>query len=135
MNKFNDFMYNGNRVKVALSTFLVTSLFMTLLFIGIDLMGSKELSIFRTIVVVSLMSFIWTGLIMHVLKTGKDSEKFWIFAKQVEVDIRNAKTRNELRVILGGDFVKLRNMSLGGPHSNEIQRLYTMIDTKAEYLK
>lgn len=135
MNQFKEFMFNGNRVKVALSTFLVTSVFMTLLFIGIDLIGGKELSIFRTIVVVSTMSFMWTGVIMHVLKTGKDSEKFWTFAKQVEAEIKNAKTAHELKQVYEGDFAELNIMSLGGPHRHEILRLLTIMDTKVQYLK
>lgn len=136
MKKFNDFMYDGPRWKVALFTFSFFFTICFLLFVGIEMIANADdISILRQSLVSAVMSGVFTLLIMSMISIGKQSQKFWDKVKEVELFINEAETLEELKAIYEGEFTTLKQMSLGTPHRCEIIRLITIIDTKANYLK
>lgn len=136
MKKFNDFMYDGSRWKVALFTFSFFFTFCFLLFVGIEIIsGTNVISILKQSIVSAVMSGVLTLLVMSMISIGKQSQKFWNKAKEVELFINEAETLEELKAIHEGEFTTLKQMSLGTPHNHELLRLFTIMDTKANYLK
>ena len=57
---------------------------------------------------------------------------FWDMAKIVETKLHDAKSTDELNGLINEYFVKggkLRELSMGGPHIVEMNRLYTIYQT------
>ena len=136
MKKFNDFMYDGPRWKVALFTFLFFVTIGTSLFIGLEMITNTDgVSILRQLSVSSVISGAFTLLVIHMISMGKESQKFWNKAKEVELFINEAETLEELKAIYEGEYATLKQMSMGHPHQYEIVRLLTIMRTKSDYLK
>ena len=72
-------------------------------------------------------------------ETMRSSQAFWSRAKEVQKRLDEAKTKEDLDLIYKEDFSpdtgKLRKFyHPGAPHNQEIVRLYTIYDTKYNYL-
>jgi len=138
MKKFNDFMFNTSSWKVAIISFVFGFCFINSLFLGLEyLFGSNiDMSLIKRIVLVaSIIGLVMVGMILLFIKMANESEQFWTKAKEVELFIDEAETLEELKAIYEGEFVTLKQMSLGTPHRYEILRLLTIMDTKLKYLK
>lgn len=79
---------------------------------------------------ISIVFAIIGGVIVELGKVGmKNSQKFWDMAKIVENKLDDATSTDELDGIIIEYFVKggkLRELSMGGPHITEMNRLYTI---------
>ena len=136
MKKFNDFMYGGSKWKVALFTFSFFFAFSCSFFIGIELIsGIDIIAISKSVMVSTILSGIFTLLVMNLISMSKQSQLFWDKAKEVELFIGEAETIEEIKAIYEGEFVTLKQMSSGTPHRYEVLRLLTIMDTKSKYLK
>lgn len=85
---------------------------------------------------IGLMLGLLFGLIV-VLMVGqmRKSQVFWRYAKAVESLIDKAESKVALESIRKCEFESLREMSLGGPHSTELYRLYAIMQTKYKFVK
>lgn len=136
MKKFNDFMYDGPSWKVALFTFLFFVTISTSFFVGIEMITNADnIFVVRQVIVSAILSGAFTLLVMNMISMSKQSQKFWDKAKEVELFINEAETLEELKAIFEGEFVTLKQMSMGYPHQYEIVRLLTIMHTKSDYLK
>ena len=81
-----------------------------------------------------------TGLLFGLILTLtisqiRKSVAFWKYAKEVEVLIEEAETQERLKIIFEHEYEMLRDLSLGGPHSQELEKLYYIMKTKFQYVK
>jgi len=137
MKKFNDFMYDGSKWKVALFTFSFFFVFSCLLITVLGMTASDSgVDVVTTRIKISVViSSAFTLFVMNLISMSKQSQKFWDKAKEVELFIDEAETLEELKAIYEGEFATLRQMSLGTPHRYEVLRILTIMDTKSKYLK
>ena len=65
----------------------------------------------------------------------RKSSKFWEYAKVVEKAIEDANTKESLEAIYETEFQTLKEMTQGGPHQQELNKLYHIMKTKHKYMK
>lgn len=64
----------------------------------------------------------------------RKSQAFWDYTKEVEKLIDEAQTKDQLQSILENEFQELRSKCQGGPQIPELNRLFTIMKTKAKYI-
>jgi len=109
-------------------SFLLWSSFLFIIFYSVWVFGAGlDKNLFLSI---SIVFAIIGGVIVELGKVGmKNSQKFWDMAKIVENKLDDATSTDELDGIIIEYFVKggkLRELSMGGPHITEMNRLYTI---------
>jgi hypothetical protein len=76
------------------------------------------------------------GLLMVLMiQTNGKSSIFWELARQLEAEIEETETKEQILSLYENKFNELRKRSLGGPHSTEIVRLDTIMQTRIKFLK
>lgn len=65
----------------------------------------------------------------------RKSEIFWETAHKLEEKIDSAEDKDTLDFLFNNDFQKLRELSAGGPHHDELRKLHTIMKTKYKYVK
>jgi hypothetical protein len=112
-------------------SFLLWSSFLFIIFysfcmFGVNMEKNASLS-------VSIFISLFGGVLFETGKYGmKKSIMFWDMAKIVETKLHDAKSTDELNGLINEYFVKggkLRELSMGGPHIVEMNRLYTIYQT------
>ncbi len=136
INKLNKFLSTANFLKVFIFGYLLSFLIGFLIFIPLEyIIGDGVLDtiiILKTILTLSIpMGLIVTFLISESNK----SDKFWIEAEKVNKLITLANSIEELNNILNIDLKNLNKLSRGEAHKIEINRLFTIIDTRKKYHK
>jgi len=109
-------------------SFLLWSSFLFIIFYSIWVFSAGlDKNLFLSI---SIVFSIIGGVLVELGKGGmKNSQKFWDMAKIVENKLDDATSTDELDGIIIEYFVKggkLRELSMGGPHITEMNRLYTI---------
>ena len=100
-----------------------------ILVLGKTLLG-KELFIS------SIVAFAFSGLITLYISLARASVKFWEYSKVVEELIEKENSNlEEMERIFNVEFKKLKSMSMGEPHSREVLKLYTILNTKYKMVK
>jgi len=76
------------------------------------------------------------GMIISMFTSiSRTSHLFWDEAETLERKIDSAEDKDVLLQIYDEDFEKLKKLSCGVIHNDELKRLYTIIKTKYKYLK
>ena len=65
----------------------------------------------------------------------RKSSEFWTYSEIVEAAIEKANTKKELESIFENEFQTLRKMSQGRPHTQELTKLYHIMQTKHKYVQ
>jgi hypothetical protein len=143
--------YNFELMKTIENFFEKTHLFKVFLF-GWVLFGAMAASMLYVLVITDAIrpelnftriACIQIGLILGLIfgvmialfvAQMRKSQKFWDYAKFVESLIDKAESKSALESIHKWEFESLREMTQGGPHNNELHRLYTIMKTKYKYV-
>jgi hypothetical protein len=88
---------------------------------------------------ISLMIAIPFSFLISLMNSQmKKSEAFWYRAKEVEKEIDDAETLQELNRIVAEEFSYetgvLRKMASGPPHYQKMREMYKVIETASKYL-
>lgn len=121
--------------QVAMALFIFFSVF---IFSLISLFSIAEQLYINLSLIVKLS--LTLGLLFGLIGTsltyiGRKSMLFWEQSKKLCCKIDEAKTKETLDEIYNDSFQELKKMSFGGPHYEELRRLYTIMETKYKYLK
>jgi len=139
MKKLNNFLDNAPMWKVYIFSYLVTTLFMFLIFSCFNpLMTTEGQKIFTMTVIlkVSALTGILFGLMLALMiSMMRSSSRFWKYSEEVAKLINEAETKDALKGIYKNEFSKLREMMGGRPHLEEVKRLYAILETKHKYIK
>lgn len=122
-----------------LKVFLVMTIFLSVLagaagFFAVYYLGGKRLSSEDIVMIGLLLGTLFSIFVTLGISQIRKSIKFWEFARDVEEMIEEAETKDRLDDIFANEFQILRNMSLGGPHTQMLSNLYTIMKTKYQYL-
>lgn len=103
----------------------------------IDPLDSKMLiSGINCIKISTVMGILFGLIIMLSIAIMRKSQIFWEYAKVVANLIENAETKESLQLIYHNEFQELRKKCQGGPQQiTELQRLYTIMQTKIKYVQ
>ena len=136
MKKINDFIDSARLWKVYLVFVLIMSIFIYLILTILSWVIVIDPNL-TTLIMVKLslgLGFVFSMLITLMTYSGRKSKEFWDKAIFVEEMIENSNTKTSLDILFDVDFQKLRELSQGTPHYNELHRLYAIIKTKYKYI-
>jgi hypothetical protein len=136
MKKLNNFLEKAPLWKVFIigwivGTIISCSMWSLLLLTEIDVLTLSillKLSLFFGL-------FVGGGMLTLLTSMMRSSSKFWEYAKEVEKLVDEANTKQDIIDIEEDEFQKLRKMSIGNPHSYEVRRIFTIMETKYKLLK
>jgi hypothetical protein len=138
MNKINQFFDKSPLWQIYIFGWFFTGAFVAALFYGLQLIdppNSKMLITGINCIKMGALTGILFGLmIMLMVSMMRKSQIFWDYAKVVEELIEAAKTKDELTSIFNTEFQELRKKCQGGPQIPELNRLYTIMKTKIQYI-
>lgn len=131
MKRVSNFLDKAPLWKVFLLGWLIAGLLSVLVLGGLESISGKPLVVNVLVKLGLVMGFIVGGVMLTLMTSMmRKSQKFWEYAKEVGTLIDNSKTKSELEEVFKKEFQTLRSMSLGNPHSAELHRLYTIMETK-----
>jgi len=90
----------------------------------------------RTIMLVvsSVMSAMFSLLIVLLVFLSRKSHEFWEEAERVQTLIDEAKTKDEIRSIYNNQFQDLRKKQMGQPHYIQLTQMIAIMETKIQFL-
>lgn len=80
------------------------------------------------------LGFVHSWIVALMISQIRNSTKFWVYAKEVEQLIEDAKSTEVLSNIVDNELMNLADLSMGTPHYEEIRRLRTIISVKSKYV-
>lgn len=86
------------------------------------------------LVISSVMSAMFSLLIVLLVFLNRKSDEFWEEAKIVQTLIDEAKTKDEIRSIYNNQFKDLRKKQMGQPHHIILTRMIAIMETKIQFL-
>jgi hypothetical protein len=120
---------------VNFSILFVVALF-TILSIDLIAVGIQNIELGKELFISSIVAFAFSGLITLYISLARASVKFWEYSKVVEELIEKENSNlEEMERIFNVEFKKLKSMSMGEPHSREVLKLYTILNTKYKMVK
>ena len=139
MKKLNAFLDKAPLWQIYIFGWFFTGAFIAFLFYVIEplISANPAKTIFSAEVCLKMgaLSGLLFGLMfMLMFSMMRKSIIFWEYAKEVENLIEDAKTKDELQSILENQFQDLRKKCQGGPQIPELNRLFTIMKTKAKYI-
>jgi len=138
MNKINQFFDKSPLWQIYIFGWFFTGAFVAALFYGLQLIAPPNSKMLITgincIKMGALTGILFGLMIMLMVSMMRKSQIFWDYAKVVEELIEAAKTKDELTSIFNTEFQELRKKRQGGPQIPELNRLYTIMKTKIQYI-
>ena len=134
-SKIANFIYDGNRILVFLTSFIFFSSFASFLFLYIDYIAESKIELGAQLRVSVILGLISSFLLLSIVSQMKQSRKFWNMADEIETKIETTESPQELKEIASEDLVELQKLSMGTPHKHELLRLFTIIKTKLKYVE
>ena len=96
---------------------------------------TSTLSTSNIAIISSVLGILGGLLFLTTVFSTRKSTKFWDYAEVVEKQIDAADSKELLEHIRKGEFEILRKLSMGGPQTSELNRLFTIMKTKYKYVK
>jgi hypothetical protein len=133
MTRINNFLTNAHLFKVFLYGYLFCGGFVFILFY---FFADSELNLkfIRSFFIASIAGLPFGVMLMLMVSTTRKSQKFWDYAKEVDILVDEADTKEVIDSIHETSFQKLIGMSMGHEHQTELNRIYTIMQTKVKYL-
>lgn len=75
------------------------------------------------------------AMIVLMVSMMRKAQIFWEYAEVVERLIDEADTKEKVGFVFNNEFQSLREKCQGGPQITELQRLYTIMQTKIKYIQ
>jgi len=133
--KLKNFLETANLFKIFVFGYLVSAIVTIVIFYLLGQSVSPKLTLEMSTKVGILFGIPFGFLYVLVINAMRKSDKFWSYAKIVELLIDNAESKSKLDSIHKWEFETLRKMAQGGAHIQELRRLRTIIETKYKYVK
>jgi hypothetical protein len=130
MEKFNDFLEKAPIWKIFVSAWFFTGL---MVFI-ITFIFFNDGDYYKYLLVSAVFGVLFGGMFSGMISTARQSDKFWMKAKELEKLIDEANTKEDLVKIFENEYQSLKKLSMGGPHVYETRRIYTILETKYKYV-
>jgi len=133
MTRINNFLTNAHLFKVFLYGYLFCGGFV---FIVFSLFSDAELNLnfIRSFFIASIAGLPFGVMFMLMVSTTRKSQNFWDYAKEVDILVDEADKKEVIDSIHETSFQKLIGMSMGNEHQTELNRIYTIMQTKVKYL-
>ena len=133
MTRINNFLTNAHLFKVFLYGYLFCGGFV---FIVFSLFSDAELNLnfIRSFFIASIAGLPFGVMLMLMVSSTRKSQNFWDYAKEVDILVDEADKKEVIDSIHETSFQKLIGMSMGNEHQTELNRIYTIMQTKVKYL-
>ena len=134
MKKLYNFLETAPLYSIFLFVFLIFAVFVSLLSYFLFHQVTK---IYNPLI--SVEGGVGLGLIFATFLTlmfdeMRKSAKFWSYAKEVEWLINKAETKSRLESIRKWEYESLIELSQGGPHTAELERLFAIMQTQYKFV-
>lgn len=97
--------------------------------VAVYVMSPQEYNPTRFLIGVFCLAASTAGFSWSMILVARHSNRFWEEARNVQELAHKAKTTEELADIWNNQFLKLKKMSMGGPHIAEVARVGSIIRT------
>jgi hypothetical protein len=134
MKRINHFFEKASLWKVYVVGWFLTGLFMASMFYLLPSSPALDMSLGKCLKVGAMAGLMFGGMLTAMTSMMRKSSVFWEFAHEVEDKVEKANTKVELESIFENEFQELKKMSMGIPHSQELNKLYHIMKTKHKYL-
>lgn len=135
MKKINDFIDKAPLWKVYIFSYFLCSIMMFVMFHGMgQLLDPERLNLIVNLKIGAMSGIMFGLMLTLMISMMRKSQQFWDFSKEVDAKIKAANTRDAIIEVYENDFKQLKKMSIGGPHYMELNRLYTIMKTKLDYV-
>jgi len=134
MKTLNNFLDKAPLWQVYIFGWLFTGAFTFSLFFLIPSNPEMDLSWDKCLKAGALTGLLFGLMVMLMVSMMRKSSDFWKYAEVVEKAIEKANSKEDLEAIFENDFQTLKGMCQGGPHNNELTKLYHIMKTKHKYL-
>lgn len=137
MKNFINYLYDrANGITIFFTMGAVSALICYLIFYSLIVTDPSPTLKTSDIPFFSLIFGVVGGLLFLIAVLSlRKSRKFWDYAKIVEKLIDDANSKERLDSILKWEFETLRELCIGGPQITELNRLFTIMKTKYQYVK
>lgn len=138
MNSLTKFTHETKLWKVFAINFAIIFVIGLFFIMSIDLISIdiQEINLGKELIISSVIAFIFSYLITWLIGLARASVKFWEYSKVVaELIEKENSNLEEMERIFNVEFKKLKGMSMGEPHSREVLRLYTILNTKYKMVR
>ena len=135
MKALNNFLVKAPLWQVYIFGWLFSGAFMASLFYLIPSTPELDFSGIKSLKVGFFSGLIFGLMMMLMVSMMRKSSEFWTYAEVVEAAIEKANTKKELESIFENEFQTLRKMSQGRPHTQELTKLYHIMQTKHKYVQ
>lgn len=134
MKALNNFLVKAPLWQVYIFGWLFSGAFMASLFYLFPSAPELELGGIKCLRIGGFAGIPFGALLALMVSMMKKSSEFWTYAEVVEAAIEKANTKKELESIFENEFQTLRKMSQGRPHTQELTKLYHIMQTKHKYV-
>jgi hypothetical protein len=138
MKKINNFFDRAPLWQIYIAGWFFTGYIVASIFYGFQFIDPPNPNKFFSginCIKMGAMSGVLFGLMFSLMVSMmRKSQIFWDYAKVVEGLIESAKTKTEIQSIFENEFQDLRKKCQGGPQIPELNRLYTIMKTKIQYI-
>jgi hypothetical protein len=134
MKKSYNFLETAPLYSIFLFVFLIFAVFVSLLSYFLFHQVTK---IYNPLISVEGgvgLGLIFATCITLMFNEMRKSAKFWSYAKEVESLVDKAETKRRLESIRKWEYENLIELSQGGPHIVELERLLTIMETKYKFV-
>ena len=138
MRRKDNFLENAPLWKIYLAGWFVTGFMTFIVWGGLSKIGTDDSLIYtfpRLFCFGAIFGIPFGLLFTLMISMGRKSTKFWEHAEYVEKLVDEANSKIRLDDIFKCEFEGLKDLSQGGPHSQELNRIYTIMKTKYKFLK
>lgn len=137
MEKINRYMMTGSLWVIFIAGWFMTGAFTGSLFYFLDNVNASAFALnFEKCVKLGAMVGVPFGaMIVLMVSMIRKSHVFWEYAEVVEKLIEEADTKEKVTFVFNNEFQSLRQKCQGGPQITELQRLYTIMQTKIKYVQ
>lgn len=130
-------MMTGSLWVIFIAGWFVSGVFTGSMFYFFDSVNDSAFALnFEKCVKLGVMLGIPFGaMIVLMVSMIRKSQVFWEYAEVVEKLIDEADTKEKVRFVFNNEFQSLRQKCQGGPQITELNRLYTIMQTKIKYVQ
>lgn len=139
MKKLNKFLESSPHWVLFIFCWFLCTVVVAFTFYGMNaILPSEDVNAFTPFVCLKIgagLGILFGLLMVLMIQTNGKSSIFWELARQLEAEIEETETKEQILSLYENKFNALRKRSLGGPHSTEITRIYTIMQTRIKFLK
>ena len=142
MKKLNQFLFNAPLWQIFILSFICLSLFTLSQFSIVFYFSNVSSKNIAVIIKICTLPSVIIGIIIgaavtNIILIKRESTIFWTYAKELELIIKNANTKDTVMSVFENEYQELhkKRNSLDKNQALELNKFYTILQTKYKYMQ